>query len=458
MTVPATLPTMNAVLGREPTARAIADILARFDAECRSPSFNKGIYVYGAPGAGKSEFVSRLLAELNYDVVRYDSGDLRNKALIESLTHNNISGQNVLQMMHGADRKIAIVMDEIDGMNSGDKGGITALIKLIRQKKTKKQRAESITLVPIICIGDYCADKKIKELIKGCSAFELKAPTAPQMRALLALLAPALARESADRIDRVVAYAQSDIRRLLFAAKLHAASPELLFGEPAALETVFRASAHNEDAKDIVRHLLTAPEPVDRHNAVLTDANRTIVSLLYHENVPDAFRGMPAARTLPFYARFLDNMCFADYIDRLTFQNQIWIFNEMSSLLKVFRGNQMFHDAFPELRGAPPPAEVRFTKILTKYSTEYNNQGFVFSLCQKLDLDKKDMIAFFREVRSHAGGGAVNAEFLADCERRFGNHWVSRLDARRIYRYLDKNARREAVDEDALDVELEEEP
>ena len=30
-------------------------------------------------------------------------------------------------------------MDEIDGTNSGDKGGINALIKLIRQKKQKNK-------------------------------------------------------------------------------------------------------------------------------------------------------------------------------------------------------------------------------------------------------------------------------------------------------------------------------
>ena len=55
-------------------------------------------------------------------------------------------------------------MDEIDGMNNGDKGGINSLIKLIRPKKTKKQKLEEITLNPIICIGNYHIDKKIKEL------------------------------------------------------------------------------------------------------------------------------------------------------------------------------------------------------------------------------------------------------------------------------------------------------
>ena len=64
-------------------------------------------------------------------------------------------------------RNIAIVMDEIDGMNSGDKGGINALIKLIRPKKTKKQKKEQITMTPIICIGNYHIDKKNKRNAKN---------------------------------------------------------------------------------------------------------------------------------------------------------------------------------------------------------------------------------------------------------------------------------------------------
>ena len=37
-------------------------------------------------------------------------------------------------------------MDEIDGMNNGDKGGINSLIKLIRPKKTKKQLSRRYNL------------------------------------------------------------------------------------------------------------------------------------------------------------------------------------------------------------------------------------------------------------------------------------------------------------------------
>ena len=152
--------------------------------------FKKGIYIYGSPGSGKTFFIENLLKKLNYDVIKYDAGDIRNKSLIDNITSNNISNRNVLDMMSGRVKKIAIVMDEIDGMNNGDKGGINALIKLIRQKKTQKQKLENMTLNPIICIGTYYMDKKIRELMKVCNTFELKNPTNIQISKLLKIIIP----------------------------------------------------------------------------------------------------------------------------------------------------------------------------------------------------------------------------------------------------------------------------
>ena len=143
------------ILNRTFIKQEISSILQNFEQRCSDIHFKKGIYIYGSPGSGKTNFVVKLLEELNYDIIKYDAGDVRNKTLIDNITSNNISNRNVLDMMKGNVKKIAIVMDEIDGMNNGDKGGINALIKLIRQKKTQKQRLESMTLNPIICIGNY---------------------------------------------------------------------------------------------------------------------------------------------------------------------------------------------------------------------------------------------------------------------------------------------------------------
>ena len=124
------------ILNRQSIVQEITQ-LQSFDKRCSDVHYKKGIYIYGSPESGKSYFVCQLLKSLDYDVIKYDAGDVRNKSLIDNITSNNISNKNVLDMMHGKTRKICIVMDEIDGMNNGDKGGINSLIKLIRQRRHK---------------------------------------------------------------------------------------------------------------------------------------------------------------------------------------------------------------------------------------------------------------------------------------------------------------------------------
>ena len=145
----------STVLQRNSIKEEITNILQLFESRCSDVQYKKGIYIYGSPGSGKTHFVVHLLKEIGYDVIKYDAGDVRNKSLIDNITSNNISNKNVLDMMRGKTKKIAIVMDEIDGMNNGDKGGINALIKLIRQKKTQKQKLKNMNLNPIVCIGNY---------------------------------------------------------------------------------------------------------------------------------------------------------------------------------------------------------------------------------------------------------------------------------------------------------------
>ena len=176
---------LNDVLLRRKTKQEIVSILESFDGTCHLNTSKKGIYLHGYPGSGKTYFATEILKSLNYDIITYNAGDVRNKALFQTIDSNNVSNRNVLDLMNRRVKKIAILMDEIDGMNNGDKGGIDALIKLIRQKKTKKQKNENTTFNPIICIGNHESDKKIRELMKACHVFELKKPTDTQVAKLM---------------------------------------------------------------------------------------------------------------------------------------------------------------------------------------------------------------------------------------------------------------------------------
>ena len=141
---------------------------------------------------------------MNYDIIKYDAGDIRNTSVIEDITKHNMSDKNIMSLFHKQVKKIAIVMDEIDGMNNGDKGGINTLIKLIRPKKTKKQKLEETTVNPIICIGNYKVDKKIKELMKVCNIIELKPPTQSQTTTIIQTLMPNVTADIKDKINSFV--------------------------------------------------------------------------------------------------------------------------------------------------------------------------------------------------------------------------------------------------------------
>ena len=414
---------INKLLNREEEVAKIKEILSDFEANKHDLTIKKGIYIYGDPGSGKTTFITDILKELNYDIVQYDAGDIRNKLIIDNITKHNISDKNILSMFYRKVKKIVIVMDEIDGMNNGDKGGINTLIKLIRPKKTKKQKTEDMTLNPIICIGNYHIDKKIKDLMKVCNVIELKTPTKIQTNNIIKSLLPDV-NESI--VTRVVNFVQNDLRKMNTVYDIYTKDPTIL--ESTVFNTIFQIKSYNDDAKKITQKLINTPFSLDNHNSVMNETDRTIVGLLWHENIIDVLEKMKKGVSIPFYIKFLQNICFSDYIDRITFQKQIWQFNEMSSLIKTFKNNKLYHDTFKK-KPKFNPSEIRFTKVLTKYSTEYNNSTFIQNLCQQLGMDQKDIFSFFCDLKT------THTEHEIWC--LFENYEISKLDISRLFRYID---------------------
>ena len=416
----------NKVLNRKKMCDQIKSFLIEFDLNKHDLTFKRGIYIYGNPGTGKTLFVENLLKDINYDIIKYDAGDIRNKSIIDTITKHNMSDKNVLSLLQKKNKKIAIVMDEIDGMNNGDKGGINSLIKLIRPKKTKKQKLEEITLNPIICIGNYHIDKKIKELMKVCYSYEIKNPSSKEIESLLNKIMPSI---TSNIRHTLVGYIQGDLRKLDSIISIYNKQNLLLNKE--IIENIFQPKTYNEDSKKITENLINNNFPINSHNTIMNETDRTIVGLLWHENIVDCLSKMPNSQSFPFYNKILENMCFADYIDRITFQKQIWQFNEMSSLIKTFYNNKLFHEKFPKKKKFNPP-EIRFTKVLTKYSTEYNNYMFIQGLCFSLNMDQKDLFAFFINLRENKTEEEIYIEL--------DNYEINKLDINRMYRYIDKHA------------------
>jgi len=419
---------MNQLLNRTNEEKIIKEALINFEENKQNLLTKRGIYIYGSPGSGKSHFINKILKDLNYDVIKFDAGDVRNKSIIETITKHNMSDKNIISMFQKKVKNIAIVMDEIDGMNSGDKGGINSLIKLIRPKKTKKQKKEQITMTPILCIGNYHIDKKIREMMKICTSVELKKPTNEQVKNMIKLL---MSNIDTPLIDNIVEFIQGDLRKFKSTYDIYNTHQSILKNQ--LIQNLFQKKNYNEDTKEITKKLLNNTYEINEHSLLMNETDRTSVALLFHENIIDLFTDNNKGEIINFYIEVLDNICFSDYIDRITFQKQIWVFNEMSSLIKTFYNNYLLHKELDKKNKKAKfnPTDVRFTKVLTKYSTEYNNSLFFQNLCKQLNMDKKDLFSFFMKLKKENSIEEIIELFDND------NYDINKLDISRFYRYVD---------------------
>ena len=94
-----------------------------------------------------------------YDNILYDAGDTRNKAVFDSINSTNMGTQNILSMFQKKPKKLAIIMDEIDGLTGNECSGVQELIDIVisRDKTSKEIKA----VCPVICTSNNIKEKKL---------------------------------------------------------------------------------------------------------------------------------------------------------------------------------------------------------------------------------------------------------------------------------------------------------
>lgn len=123
---------------------------------------------------------------------------------------------------------------------------------------------------------------------------------------------------------------------------------------------------------------------LNKNNKVNTfEFDKSIQSLLLHENIINNL----TKNNINFYYNFLINFCNGDYYDRISFQKQIWLYNDITFYIKFIINILLYNKENITIE----KNDIRFTKILTKYSNEYNNNNFINNICNKLNLTNKEL-------------------------------------------------------------------
>lgn len=91
----------------------------------------------GPPGIGKTTAAVLVSKEEGFKVCEFNASDTRSKNRLQEVLGEMIRNSNITSFMGKKEKtaKTVIVMDEVDGMSAGDRGGVAQLIQFI--KKTK---------------------------------------------------------------------------------------------------------------------------------------------------------------------------------------------------------------------------------------------------------------------------------------------------------------------------------
>ncbi|KAJ4271671.1 DNA replication factor C complex subunit Rfc1 [Fusarium torreyae] len=138
----------------------------------------RAIIISGPPGIGKTT-AAHLAAKLEgYDVLESNASDTRSKKLVENGVSDVMNNTSLLgyfardgKEVDATKKKIVLIMDEVDGMSAGDRGGVGALAKYC--KKTE---------VPLILICNERKLPKMKPFDHAAFDIRFNRPTVDQVR------------------------------------------------------------------------------------------------------------------------------------------------------------------------------------------------------------------------------------------------------------------------------------
>eukprot|EP01134_Creolimax_fragrantissima_P003280 CFRG3280T1 len=171
----------------------------------------KAVLLTGPPGIGKTTMATLIAKELGFDPIEMNASDTRSKSSLRSVVSSILTNKTMSEFYGtgskdgGKSKKHCLIMDEVDGMSAGDRGGVAELNQLIKMTK-----------VPIICMCNDNGTQKMRSLTPNCYDLKVSRPTPQAIKGkMMGICFKEGLKIEPNALDELIRGTQNDLRQIL---------------------------------------------------------------------------------------------------------------------------------------------------------------------------------------------------------------------------------------------------
>jgi DNA polymerase III delta prime subunit len=298
----------------------------------------------GPPGVGKTTMVYRICKEAKYWTQEFNASHTRTGTSFRQTILPLLTEQGISALIHpSTPNGRAVLLDEMDGLSQGEKGGLQELLDYIKSKRNFKEDA------PLFLICNTMEGRVMQQLLKFCYVQEVGMP-------------------KKERLDDFYKHPLSE--NLYKLGDLRKVQQSLICAETERAYT----NAKEADMDTTVHVAIRAAwftlfehwGENDELDLETKDAN--LAGLLFHQNLTHLLHVAPQE----CYDRIFEYIRWSDRADFWAFFHQCWNLLPLSYNLKLKYPNHILQ-SYPKLTTPPSLTELTYTQVLTKQSALFNS-------------------------------------------------------------------------------------
>ena len=335
------------------------------DFKSKKKDFTNCLIMHGPPGIGKTSIANLLLETNGFDVIEFNSSDIRNQKKLKEKIEEINGNVNILDFMCHKKKSIGIIIDELDGINSSEKGAIKELTSIINNTKEYSS--------PFICTTNSI-NKRIDILKKKSLYIKLNKPARNTIKQFINKIC---INEKLDLTDDIKIHisktSQLDFRRVIVLMEYLFNSNISNFSEEEIINTI-----ENYDKKSVDYTCYEATDKIlNNYYKDFSDIikyDKSNIGYLLYENFQSFIinnRKCSDEQKIKIISQIYTIFCDSDILDKKIYINQQFYLSNYNDYIKFNSSSYLINSL--EKTSYNKLNKLNYSTMINKISFEYLN-------------------------------------------------------------------------------------